>query len=675
MFNGISRINKMKREEIDIIVPVSLELDWPTCESIVSSILEQYHNYGIDRFALACPGPGWRSYGYPPKEVFENLAELFLKVKNSLSSYPIECGWWLSATLKSGHSDEFLPQVKSTGETHPFSNCPLDLNFRKKFTENVAAFVKIAKPYFIITEDDYSIRAADGCFCKHHLEEFAKREGKYYSREELLAAFETKKPEALELMRRWRKLMKDSLVGLGADLRKAVDEVAPQIPIGSCQAGSSDFDGDLTLDLTKAFAGENHTPFSRVCGAFYGGVDTKAIPERLYHALYTKQHINCDFDFYHESDTFPHTRFFTSGSQMRALVGAAYSYGFAGSLFQTQQLLDNPNEEKAFGKMIKEERNRFNEVKKTVKQCKLNGVKIDYDPFFNTVDVTETHWFPLWVRSLSSFGIPHTTLDSDVVFWDKRQARYYDDEAVMNALSKGLFLDGEAALELCKRGYGKYIGVEIGDDVTSGNKLIYDLGAREVICEKFCREGKGKNMPSAHMLSPNGNGKMLKMTVTDEKCEVITEFYTFQKELVTPSMTRFENSLGGKVVVLAITLDNNRSQSLFNYRRQRLLQEQIKWCNDKFVFAKEEPNIYLIENEAVNPNESGFEGMLTLINLGEDSVSDIELHIPQKWKGRDSFFILAKNAEWKPMKFQKTADGIVINEKIDFLSPVYILVK
>jgi len=675
MLSEINKINEMKKEEIDIIVPVMLELDWPTHESVVSSILDQYHNYGITRFALSCPGPGWRSYKYPSREVFENLAGLFLKVKNSLSPYPIECGWWFGATLKSGHSDEFSPQVKSTGEEHPFSNCPLDPNFRKIFSENAAAFVKIAKPYFIITEDDYSIKAADGCFCKHHLEEFAKREGRYYTREELIEIFSQKTPEAFEVMKRWRELLKDSLVGLGEALRTAIDSVAPEIPIGSCQAGSSDFDGDMTLPLTKAFAGENHTPFSRVFGSFYGSLDTKAIPERLYHALYTRQHISCDFDFYHESDTFPHTRFFKSGSQMRALVSAAYSYGFAGSLFQTQQLLDNPNEERAYGNMIREERKRFTEVKKTVKQCKLNGVKIDYDPFFNTVDVSETHWFPLWVRSLSVFGIPHTTLDSEVVFWDKRQAQYYDNDTVMKALSKGLFLDAEAALELVKRGYGKYIGVEIGEDITKGNKLIYDLGAREVIKEGFLCGSKGRNMPSAHMLSPDGNGKMLKMTVTDEKCEVITEFYTFQKELVTPSMTRFENELGGKVVVLGITLDNNRSQSLFNYRRQKLIQEQIKWCNDKFIFVKEEPNLFLIENEAINPTESGFKGMLTLINLGEDSVSNVELHIPPRCKEIKSFFILDENAEWRPMKFEKTDDGIVINEKIDFLSPVYILVK
>ena len=140
-------------------------------------------------------------------------------------------------------------------------------------------------------------------------------------------------------------------------------------------------------------------------------------------------------------------------------------------------------------------------------------------------------------------------------------------------------------------------------------------------------------------------------------------------------MTRFENELGGRVVVMGITLDHNRSQSLFNYRRQRLIQEQIKWCNDKFVMVKDEPNLYLIENEALNPNKSGFSGMFTLINLGEDSISHAVLHFPPKWQSKASLMMLNKNAEWQKLNFEKTDDGIIIHEKLNYLEPFYILIK
>ena len=667
----------MKNSEIknlDIIIPISLEANWVTYESVVECILMQNQQYGFTRFALSCPCGGWRSIGYPPKSWFENRAELFLKVKNKLTSYGIECGWWITATLKSGTSPEFTTVVKENGEEHPFSNCPIDEKFRKCFSENVATFAKIAKPAFIITEDDFSLYAASGCFCEKHLNEFAVRQGKYYSREELVKILAERTPEAIALIKSWRELIKDSLVGLAKAIRKETDKESPEIPIGYMQAGGVDYEGDATFDIAKAFAGERHTPFSRLYGTFYAGCNSKLIPRVLYHPLYSKQHINSDFKFYHESDTFPHTRYYTSGKQMAAIMSTVYSYGFDGSTFQTQQLLDDPNEETAYGKMFKKERKRFNEVHRIAKQCRLKGVQIDYDPFWNTVDNCKSTLSPLWVDCVSRFGIPYTTLSDSVSFWDERQTKYYDDDVIMKQLSKGLFLDGDAAKQLCMRGYGKYIGVEIGEWVLNGTKIGYDLAAREVICEKFTHLNKGKNMPSAHMLA-GGNGKLLNMTVTDERCEVISEFYTFKKELVSPAMTRFENELGGRIVVMGMTLDNNVSQSLFNYRRRNLFQYLLKWCCDEYVFVKDAPEVFIIVNEAENPIESGFFGMLTITNLSEDELDEIDLHLPKKWKALSDFKMLDHNGEWNDIEYERTEDGIKIKNKLADITPMYILGK
>jgi hypothetical protein len=42
-------------------------------------------------------------------------------------------------------------------------------------------------------------------------------------------------------------------------------------------------------------------------------------------------------------------------------------------------------------------------------------------------------------------------------------------------------------------------------------------------------------------------------------------------------MTRFENELSGRVVVMGMTVKGNLSQSLFNYRRKRLFEEMLLW--------------------------------------------------------------------------------------------------
>jgi len=309
-----------------------------------------------------------------------------------------------------------------------------------------------------------------------------------------------------------------------------------------------------------------------------------------------------------------------------------------------------------------------------VKDCKITGVELCYDPFWNTADKSVNNTYPLWIRALSLFGIPYTSVESDVAFWDVQQAKHADDETVLKYLSKSLFLDGDAAKALCDRGFGKYLGVEMGEDVAT-EPLCWDLGAREIICEKFRAEGRGKNMPSAHMFADGGNGKLLKMTITDSKAEVISEEYNYLKELISPAMTRFENSLGGKVVILGQTLNGNYSQSLFNYRRKRLFEVLLMWCDDKCLFVREEPNVFTVVNEAENPEEKGFRGIVTLINLGSDGILDATMHLPERWADAEEFYLLNQNGEWESAECINKNQELKLGFELNYCEPIYIMVK
>lgn len=660
---------------LDIIVPISIDLDWTTVDYVVKDILEQQKNYGINKYMLSCPGAGWRSEGYPPRERIIELANMFVEIKNKLLPYGIILGWWNSLTLKSGVGEDFSGVIKADGKKHPFGNCPLDENFKKRFSEDIALFSKISEPTFIFLEDDYSISAMNGCYCDKHLDEFAKRQGRFYSREELTAAVNSEEVEDIELNQAWRALLRDSLVGLAKRIRQELDKCTPQIPVGIMQSGAADYDGDTVEAIAKALAGENHTPFSRLFGAFYHSFQAKNIPELVYHSLYNKQHIKGDFIFYHETDTYPHNKFFTAASHIKAMMAIVYSYGFDGSVFQTQQLLDYPNEESAYGTMWNSETNRFNEVHRIAKQCQLKGATIKYHPFWNTSDSIERAGYSWWIKVLSRFGVPYLTIDSDVAFWDSRQAKYQSDSEILSALSKTVFLDGDAARVLCDRGYGKYLGVEIGNDVAEGNTICYDLGAREVICDKFAQNSKGRNMPSAHMYNPLGNGRMLQITPTDKNCEVVTEFYDFQKRLISPAMTRFINSLGGKIIVMGLTLKGNNSHALYNYRRKYLIDDMLIWADCDFAFINEAPEAFLIENRAKDAKKSGCKGMLTVINFCEDELDGVNIYLPKVLRNFSDVSVLRRNGEWQSTKYVLTPNGIEIKEKIGYLSPIYILIR
>lgn len=669
--------NTFDTSRLDIITPVKLEADWLTAEKLAETLRFQKEHYGISRFLLAAPALGWKAKGYPPMEHFENLAKKFVQVRDAVKDEGIVCGFLNMTTVRNGGSEAFGPVVRSDGTPVEITGCPLDPAFQKVFAESNALVARIAKPAFLMFEDDYSINAqvkdSMGCFCEHHLRAFAQRTGRYYTREELVPLLKERTPESIALLRQWWELTKDSMVSLSAAVRREVDKCNPEIPIGIMQPGYSDRDGDMTEAIAKALAGPNHVPFVRIYGVnYYDMSNAKNVPEVMHHALYTKQHFTSEICCYHESDTYPHTRFFLSAQRMRTYMGAAYSMGFDGSTHQTVQILDDRSEESAYGKMYVKERERYNTANRIAKQCRVWGAEMSYDPFHNALERAGTK--PLWTRAVSLFGIPYTTLEAPVAFWDRRMAEFSDHETVMKYLSKGLFLDGAAAKVLCERGYGKYIGVEIGENLGE-TVLKNDETAREVICPPFDCYSKGTHMWTSNQYACGREGTQLRMNITDPKAELVSQVYDSWQNPICAGTVRFENELGGRIVVQAVTLEKNQSAAIYNYRRQRLYHALMKWCSDYCVMAENHPNIYVIQNEAIDRETSGFIGMLTLNNLGDDAAEGLKLHLPPLWQQATRFKVLDASGQWIPVDWERTDDALIVGDVLPYSDFMYILAE
>ncbi len=645
--------SKMDRSAPDIIIPQGL---WGTPETHVRDLLELNRRYGFDRYMLVWPGTGWRSAGYPPQSVFADTAQKFKTIRDELARHGIRCGWWLAFTLKSGTSQEWSPVIRHDGTPSPIANCPLDPAYRKRYGEDAALVARIAKPEFIILEDDFSVAAAGrwGCFCPRHLAEFAKRAGKNYSREELVPLLQQETPEALRIRRTWAEVMRDSLVLFAADLRRAVDRESPEIPIGSMQSGKWDSEADATEAVTRALAGPRHTPFCRIHGAFYAGENVPDIPAKLFHALYAKQHVKPPFRFYYEADTYPHNAFYTSGTCMNVLLSSTFSMGYDGATFQAiQQGLDNPGEETAYGKMYASQLPRFRAICAAAGQCRRKGVRIPYAPCLST---NLTGAGPDWIKSVSHFGIPFTTEESAVTFLSGSQDKMFSDAELKALLCKGLILDAAAAGRLQKRGFGEYLGAEVGGPAITG-KARFDLGGLEVIREGAFPAIRERRMRRSSVYSPGGNGESLLLTPKDPKCQELTRLVSFQGIELTSGMTWFENGLGGKVAIMGMTVENNNSVSLFNYRRMRIVQELVMDAADEFVMVRNAPRVYVIMNEAVDPAEAGFFGMLTITNLCPDPLESVKLHLPPSWKTFKEIQLLDASGEWVPCRRNATDDG------------------
>lgn len=659
--------------EIETIIPVGLELAMLEGRDVSETVLNIHEKYGFKRFMLTAPGKRWRALGFPPIEHFEQLAYAFKEAREKLEPYGIECGWWVMLCIKSGASDEFTRIKRADGSLAPYSNCPLDPVFKKHYADCVARFAEIAKPAFIITEDDYSILQSSpkGCFCDLHMAEFAKRTGREYTAEELTEILDRRDEGSLEIIRAWRELMKDSLVDFAKEIRKRLDVASPEIPMGHMQSGPSDAEGDPTYEICKALAGDKHVPFCRFCGTFYNGAIVQNIPTKLFRPIYFCQHTDGDFIALHESDSYPSSKFFTSGSEMRAIVSTAYAAGFDGSTFQIGNQVAHPNE-KAYGTMYAKNRKRFSEMKRIVKQCEMRGVEITYDPFCNTVD---KGYAPHWAQTLGMYGIPVTSKEASIAFWDSRVAKYGKRETVMKYLSKNLILDGAAAKALFDRGFGEYMGVEIGENITSAEPLCYDLGANEVTRDEFVTEGYAKNMSVASAYAYGHHGKAVRITPTSEDCKVITDVMISSGEVICPGMTVYKNSLGGTVVVLGMMIADTYSQSMLCYQRQRLFQRILTELDGDTAYIKDCARLFNILNEAKDPDQSGFIGMLTVINLSSDDEDKILVRLPEKFAAAEKVLSMDINGEWREVEFTRDGNDLEIIAECRYLDPQNLLFR
>ena len=669
-------------KELDVIPTLHCAEGRITKEEVIADILEQNKDAGFTRFLLHCPTIGYLNMGFAPIEVFENSAKTFKEIKDAVAPHGIEVGWWYRMTVNSGPTPDFQRIVRPNGENPPYSNCPLCKNLRRRMSESVARFAEIGEPDFIFFEDDFSIGAQTygmGCFCEAHLAEFARREGKRYEREELVAILKEKTPEAFAINRRWRELIKDSLVGFASAIRKELDKKSPHIPIGHMQPGSSDTEGDSTEAVARAFAGPNHTPHARFFSCLYGVESPNYLPEALFNPLYKIQHTGENFLFYLEGDPWPHTRFFRSGKYMRACFGAVYSYAYDGATFNNTVFSDNQNEEKTYTYMYNEEKVRFNKVASIAKQCKVNGIQIEYDPFFSSIYGKD----PLWLTKLSLYGIPITTNGAKIAFWDEAPAKYMDHESVMRALSGGLFLDGAAAKALYDRGYGEYLGVDVGDQIckkiyfndfsADTDPFSFDMGAKVYAREKY-REVCGAYSigTSGYGFSPTGVKGRVTLPPNNENCEIVADLFNSRGECVTVASTIFKNSLGGTVIVFGAVLG---AKYTLSYREQKLIQYHLLQCSDDIAFAVGDPNLYLIMNEAKNPEESGFLGMLTVSNLCEDDLKKFSLHIPSKWLGFTELLAIGQDGELYPVKYELDGQTLTVKENLNYLDPISLVVK
>jgi hypothetical protein len=368
---------------------------------------------------------------------------------------------------------------------------------------------------------------------------------------------------------------------------------------------------------------------------------------------------------YHESDTFPHTRFFMSSVKIESLMTAAYAYGIDDSRFHPIQYTDNLLEEVGYSNMYVRRKKRFNALKTAVKDCSVDGCEIMYDPFEHIADAygKRSHKRYAWANVTGRLGIPHTSTEGKVKMVSGNTVDLMSDDTIIELLSGSVFLDGKAAHSLCKRGFSDLIGA----GVLPGDKpdFLYE-GIRDTA---DFQDIAGKIMYNFLLFVVATEGGSFVKLKPIENAHILTDFLDDEEKRITPGMMRYQNKLGGRVAITAFDLHNNSSSAVINYKKKEIIRQTIEWLGNESlpVFVKHMPNIFCIFNRS----KSNEYAVVVIISLCSDPFDSITLDVASEWLD-SNFELLNNNGTWDIIKVETQDRTIKVNTEVTLMNPVII---
>ena len=635
-------------EPFNVLVPV----DWvgEPHETQVKELRKMRERYGLRKFVLI--GPWHEQYERDlPLAEWERLGDSIAQAKRDLADLDVEIGWWVVPTLRGGRYRPFQHIMDCDGY-ESFASCPLDGRFRADFASKIAACARRAHPTVIFFEDDFTLsnhgglNAMKGCFCPLHLAEYAKRTGQARTAKEIAEMFRHPTVTNAPLRQAFAELSRDSLAGLAAAVRVAIDAVDPSIRMCLCQSGQVDLDGDSTEAVARAFAGGTR-PMVRVYGASYFNENAPmTLPGVLAHTFWSAQHLGRDIELIHETDPYPHTRFFNSSRYLFSELAAAVMAGVSGTYYYCMQYVDDPlGDDDGYARCLVAERRRLEAVRDLRASMRPCGVRAIYTPkeVYMARTARKNGMLPVVAYFLAKMGFPMTTVEeAPVAMLIGRTPNVLSDDEVRRILGGGVLIDAEAAVLLAKRGFGALMGCEAEE---ANGRLFFNY---EAILPAAGCAAKGRKLYHRVMDSPPIAGWSPKKSVLAELkphagAEVWSAVYDFHGKKIAPATVFARNSAGGRIAVLCRSLDTQSHPSIYSPRKQEMMHNLFaRLAGDRplDVTAPKTPSLWLVA--ARNDREL----LVMAENLCGEPRADIVLKFSPEWCGGE-VSLLQPDGSWR----------------------------
>ena len=614
-------------EPLDISVPFAFREE-ASFEQGVADLRRLREEFGVRRvFITGCPGLGVRITGWSDDLApYERFGDLLARVREAVADTGLEVGWWNTPTVSIAKNGPFQFMVGRGGAEALHTPCPLDKAFVEAVCLRIRTVAGRGHPTAILFEDDLHFtgqrdKTNDGwtgpcCYCPLHLAEFARRCGRAYTREELVAATEGDSDEARRLRGLYAEMLGQNLLDFGRSIRDAVDAVSPETEMGMSGSGDIFHNDSAAIKYARVIAGPGR-PFIRIPASLYDSdASLVAMVGKVTGALWNFTLCPRDICRIHEMDTYPHNHFYMPDAMVSALMAYATAIGAEGVLFYGAQYLDDPLEEDGYFRVLRREGKKLAALRDAVRDLRLVGVRL--------VE-RDTGLVPLAAR----YGWPVTPLGKGTGGTDEGPALLAGgtaDDAFRALLEKGgVVLDGPAAAYATSRGLGALIGADVRpcDPRPAFREQILPAAGDLPMA--------GRRVYNMSFAAPTPAQKCDFFAVADPQpgVEPLVEYRDPAGKSAGIAVYRYEAPSGARIGVVATTLPWNRSASVFSARKREVLSDLLEWTARREIPVRvaTEDNVMLL----ANGDDAGTTLVLTVVNLRPDILDGLALKLGEGW--------------------------------------------
>ncbi len=603
------------------------------------------------------------------QEKVAGFAKAFAELKSGLQGSGIEPGILIVCTVGQGWKIGRMPRepmeysVNQAGELN-YRICMRDPKFRKHIFDSMAVLAK-AGPVFFLMDDDFRLinNSSYGaeCFCDSHMKIYnAKMPRKFASAKEL-SDYLSKASSNDPCVRIFEAERRATLLDHAKLIRAAIDSVDQSIKCGYCSGG-----GEFLLagEIARTLAGKNES-FLRIHNANYLELEPQQFNLVMYVGAYrTKAAGKVDY-ILDESDTYARHRFSKSATSMHSHITGAILYGASGAKLWLDSLGYGGIKEsnKSYDAIIKLNRRFYDALLAEMSHISWQGPItpfVDVSDRFNpasAVNGVAGYLLDIQVGQLNRFGIPaqYEYISSKGIYLlCGPVVKAMTDAELKTVLSTGAVLDGQAALEITRRGMADYLGC------TPKVEKIFPSS------EQLCFGNK-------YQLPVHSDGTMPHLTNVLPGAQILSEFKEATGSAgqgVKPEAAAvfYKNPYGGTVVTRAQIVGKSRVCDEMPEVKQLLLEifRRIDPASVPFYIGEDQP----VHFRCGKHDKGGF--LLAMVNLSFDAMTEIDLRTAEKVNLVE---FLDSDGVYKPLKFTVTDRGIVVDKHLACYEPLVLRVK